>query len=160
MTYTFVIPGEPVAQKRARVGVMMIGGKPRARVYDHKSVSAKTGWKGEVMSFLASELQRAQMPMPLFADVPLFVELTFVFSCPKSQYRIRTPTPMRWHSKKPDIDNLWKAVLDAASGVLWQDDRQIVAGKTAKVIAAQGDGGMTIVTVREAGKRVSVEVPV
>ena len=68
--------------------------------------------------------------------------------------------PMRWHSKKPDIDNLWKAVLDAASGVLWQDDRQIVAGKTAKVIAAQGDGGMTIVTVREAGKRVSVEVPV
>ena len=29
------------------------------------------------------------------------------------------------HTKKPDIDNLCKFVMDSLSGLLWQDDNQI-----------------------------------
>lgn len=31
-----------------------------------------------------------------------------------------------WPSVKPDLDNLIKAVLDSATGILWVDDAQIV----------------------------------
>lgn len=51
---------------------------------------------------------------------PLEVNVAFNFEKPKSAKR---PFP----SVKPDIDNLLKAIFDAANGVLWEDDAQIVA---------------------------------
>ncbi|UTH14913.1 RusA family crossover junction endodeoxyribonuclease [Macrococcus equipercicus] len=37
-----------------------------------------------------------------------------------------------YHSKKPDIDNLVKTVLDAANKHIWIDDGQIVSMVTEK----------------------------
>lgn len=38
-----------------------------------------------------------------------------------------------WHTKKPDLDNLIKAVCDACNGILWLDDRQIAEISARKI---------------------------
>ena len=47
-----------------------------------------------------------------------------------------------------DVDNL-KALLDALSGVLYRDDRQIVRLVATKAKAAKGEEPRAVVTVRE-----------
>lgn len=37
------------------------------------------------------------------------------------------------HTTKPDIDNLIKGVFDSANGILWTDDKQVVALDAEKV---------------------------
>lgn len=41
-------------------------------------------------------------------------------------------------AKKPDIDNVLKAVLDALNGFAYDDDRQVVSVTCRKFYAAQG----------------------
>lgn len=60
---------------------------------------------------------------------PLKVSMIFCMPIPKSYTKKRR----KWiidgyeqYTKKPDIDNLAKAVLDALNGVAWSDDSQIV----------------------------------
>jgi Holliday junction resolvase RusA-like endonuclease len=47
--------------------------------------------------------------------------------------------PSIWHVKKPDRDNLDKAVLDALTGIFWHDDCQVCSGSIEKRIAGGGD---------------------
>lgn len=49
---------------------------------------------------------------------PLAVEIEFHFAKPKSVKR-------EYHTVKPDLDNLQKAVLDSLNGIVWRDDAQI-----------------------------------
>nr|WP_245676886.1 RusA family crossover junction endodeoxyribonuclease [Oligoflexus tunisiensis] len=51
---------------------------------------------------------------------------------------------------KPDADNIWKLVADAAtqSGVLWGDDCQIVDGRSIKLYAPPGVPGWIELYVR------------
>ena len=60
------------------------------------------------------------------------------------------PTPASWsntkrlqaigepHTQTPDIDNLFKFILDAFNGVLWEDDRYISTIYGRKVWSEQG----------------------
>ena len=34
---------------------------------------------------------------------------------------------MGWYDKKPDVDNIAKAVLDALNGIAYDDDKQITS---------------------------------
>ena len=52
---------------------------------------------------------------------PLGLRLTFEMLKPKTVRKRE-----RWRAKKPDMDNLVKAVLDAMNGILYRDDAQIV----------------------------------
>ena len=60
---------------------------------------------------------------------PICVNLVFGMpipaSSPKSRKRAMAEGIIR-HTKKPDIDNMIKSVLDALNGVAWVDDSQIV----------------------------------
>lgn len=51
---------------------------------------------------------------------PLQAKIVFHLHRPKA-----TRASVIWHTKKPDLDNLAKAVLDAANGILYHDDSQI-----------------------------------
>jgi Holliday junction resolvase RusA-like endonuclease len=64
---------------------------------------------------------RAAGAVPRAAEGPLMVRLRFVVARPPSARKGR-----RWPAVRPDLDNYVKLVLDAANGLLWLDDGQIV----------------------------------
>jgi Holliday junction resolvase RusA-like endonuclease len=47
--------------------------------------------------------------------------------------------PREWFQKKPDADNYAKAFLDAAEGILFENDSQVVDLRSRKVYAATGE---------------------
>jgi Holliday junction resolvase RusA-like endonuclease len=102
--------GLPVAQPRHRVSCR--GGF--AKVYlpaDH----AVHGWK-ELIAEAASE----QIAKVGAMEGALSVELDFMFPAPTRR------AEGTWRVKKPDLDNLTKAVMDALTDAgAWQDDAQV-----------------------------------
>ena len=71
-------------------------------------------------------------------DEPLRVDIDCYFSRPKCHYGtgknrgiIKKSSP-RFHTVKPDIDNLRKFVMDALNKVFWRDDSIICEGTTRK----------------------------
>ena len=53
---------------------------------------------------------------------PLEIDVSFFLPRPKS-----LPKKIAYHTKRPDLDNLLKSVLDALNGVVFKDDSQVVA---------------------------------
>lgn len=89
----------------------------------------------------AAEAYRAAMRGSAPLAGPVHVEIFSVFPLPKSAERV-TPElrpDLAWHAVKPDMDNVEKAVLDAAQGLLWTDDARIARKYTTHVIGAQGE---------------------
>lgn len=62
--------------------------------------------------------------------IPLAINLVFGMPIPKSTPKSRKEAMFEGiikHTKRPDVDNMAKAVLDALShGIAWEDDSQIV----------------------------------
>ena len=142
------IPGEPVAQARPRARVGQ-GGK--ARVYEpRRSKIYKDMVRVTIMKAIGSPGQTNGAAYP--SGVPLEVVIRAYHSCPKSDQRVRTPTPQRWRVARPDIDNICKAVLDACGdGYLWHDDAQVVRLVAEHYTAAQGDKPCVIIEVNHLG---------
>lgn len=133
MSLTIRIPGEPVAQGRPRAAVVA----GRARVFDPKK---SRNWKATAREGmrLALDYRGGIQSLP-FPDGPVRVVIVARFTCPKGDHRKTAPAPERWRNKKPDAENVAKAVLDAATGVLWQDDAQVADLRVLTVTAAQGE---------------------
>ena len=47
--------------------------------------------------------------------------------------------PASWRTSKPDADNVAKSTLDAANGVVFEDDSQVVRLIVEKINGAQGE---------------------
>jgi len=139
---SITIEGEPHPQRRPRAYRMGRG----VRIHEHQSdIDYKKDAAKQIIAQLPTDVSR-----PVFrSGVALNVRLSFHFSCPKADRRKRNPRGWRWHTKKKDLDNLAKATLDAANGILWADDGQIVALHLYKVIAGQDDPPKTTITVKE-----------
>lgn len=134
---TITIPGDPVAQGRPKFAVV----NGHGRAYDPKK--SRT-WKATAQDFMR---QAADKPYP--PKAALHVQVYAVFRCPKGDYRVINPAPLRWHVKRPDGDNILKAVKDAGSGVLWLDDAQVAKATVTKLIAPQGEAPRVVIIVRE-----------
>ncbi|WP_028547225.1 RusA family crossover junction endodeoxyribonuclease [Paenibacillus taiwanensis] len=64
---------------------------------------------------------------------PIAVKVTFHMLIPESWTHKRRHALVGQHcAKKPDIDNLIKGVFDAANGILWKDDNQVVMVESQK----------------------------
>jgi Holliday junction resolvase RusA-like endonuclease len=59
------------------------------------------------------------------------VNVTFHMPIPKS--KVKKVKPGQPVTVKPDIDNLVKGLFDAANGICWQDDNQVVRCNAEKV---------------------------
>lgn len=107
----FVIPIEPRAQKRDRIGTF--GG--HARSYKHPE-QAKYDAK------LRAMLEQHKPEAPATGEVWITV---------KAYLPIPASATIKWraekhpHIKKPDLDNIIKQVLDCMNGVYFRDDSQI-----------------------------------
>jgi len=128
------IPGEPYALKRHRTRVV---GKFASQYDPQENVNWKAYAAGCMLDAMGSD-------KPI--DGPVRLAVYAKFSMPKSRWRKRNPRPMEWHTKRPDLDNIIKAVKDAAKGVLWLDDSQVCSLDAMKLTQQQGDRpGLTII---------------
>lgn len=138
--------GEPVAQGRPRFSRFAGPGRPmleHPRAIDPKKSSS---WKRDARAEMLAARGGGDL---MFPDGPLRVHVLAVFSCPKGDWRKASPVPRRPHAKRPDAENVAKAVLDACSEVIFRDDAQVAELVIEKVIAAQGEAPFVRVTVRE-----------
>lgn len=107
--YQWHVVGLPKAQGRpkfARIG-------NHVRAYDPQT---SRDWKELV------KLQIISTRPAAILDGPLKLVVNFRLPRPKS-----LPKRVLWHTKKPDVDNLVKAVKDAMKGIVYRDDSQVVA---------------------------------
>ena len=122
----FIVPGEPVAQGRARFS--MRSGFVRA--YDPKKSSQYKSYVARI----------AKETYPLEAiDSAVELTLNFYMPIPKSFSKAKRTAALAGTIRpvvKPDIDNLAKATMDAITGICYTDDKLIVSCKLEKWYSA------------------------
>ena len=126
----FFVPGIPVPQGRARAFTRP--GMKGVRFYDPKK---SKGWK-EIVAWEAHRQMTAERLLP--SNAPLKLYCWFALKAPKDR------GPNHHHDRKPDLDNLVKAVKDALKGVCWQDDSQVCILVASKNYALPGEEGVRI----------------
>lgn len=112
----FIINAVPVAEGRARAyragGFIRVVTPEKTRAY---------------RQFVA-EAARAAMSQQEPLQSPLALSVTFWMPIPASACkRARAGLAGKPHIKKPDIDNLLKALMDGLTGVVFHDDSQVVS---------------------------------
>ena len=119
-----VIPLQPVAQSRPRFARR---GKFVTTYDPPKSKAYKKLVRQEVLKQYHDE--------PIAKGNPLILQVTFYRSIQKSLSKAEHERRLRGDILpfvKPDIDNYFKAVTDALTGVIWADDNQITDVKMSK----------------------------
>jgi Holliday junction resolvase RusA-like endonuclease len=119
----FTVPGDPQGKGRARVG--KIGG--HARMFTPAKTVAYEG-------LIAMAAQQAMAGCKPFVGA-CAVEVECVFAMPKSmskKHRVDALAGRMRPTKKPDGDNVLKAVCDGINGVVWVDDVQAVDSRVIK----------------------------
>lgn len=111
-TIRFCVHGAPVGKAR-----------PRVTRTGHAYTPEKTkNYERIVRACYQSQVGRFSFP----PGVPLTVHLYAEFPIPKSTSKKKAASLRgRWHIKKPDADNVAKAVLDALNGIAYPDDAAI-----------------------------------
>lgn len=115
----FTIPGEPAGKARPKFSTF--NGHVRA-ITPKQTVSYENLVK---LSFG----QAYPGAKPIEKDVPLLVTITAFFKIPASVSKKKRQEMLDFKispTKKPDCDNIAKAVLDALNGIAYYDDSQIV----------------------------------
>tara|TARA_Y100000588_G_C14202838_1_gene903244 strand:+ start:201 stop:638 length:438 start_codon:yes stop_codon:yes gene_type:complete len=132
------IPGKPVAQGRPRFyrrGNFVVATDPKAsKVY-----------KADIQ-YLAQK-HKEDNNIDELLDGPLGLDIMAYFPCPKSRWRKTNPRPEEHHAKRPDADNIAKAIKDGLTGVFYHDDSQISELFIRKRIAAQGEAPRIVVSL-------------
>jgi len=133
--YAFVVPGPPTPKGRPRFGRTKTGRvvtrTPKAtRIYE---------------SIVRAHALATSPPNPL--DGPVRVTIAAVLERPKRLMRKKDPDEELAHDRRPDVDNIAKAILDALDGWFWRDDAQVAELHCSKVYAAKDGRPMVAVTV-------------
>ena len=133
------IPGVPLAASRPRFRRTSKG----VRTHSTK----KTFESKEYIKKLAIKEMEGKDKL----EGALEVHVNAMFPCPKHKYRKREPAKAVLKDNGPDVDNIAKHYMDAliASGIVADDDRQVVSLIANKVQLAQGDEPYTTVRVTE-----------
>lgn len=146
MQISFQVDGEPVAQPRHKISGRKRWIKKLSDGSDHPIHVYR-----EAVLFAARQAMGKNPPM----KGPLYLEVLFLFKGNK--------TPQRtWRDKLPDCDNLVKGLKDAIrlrsavaglkaslTGVIWENDLQIVSEHIDKMNGCDGECPKTIVLVKQ-----------
>lgn len=118
---SFSIPGKPQ-------------GKARARTVYNPNIKRSVSYTPEKTmlyeNFIKTMYLNKYPDSKYCKEKPLTVTIFAYFPVPKSMSKKRKHDMLcniEMPTKKPDIDNIAKAVLDALNGIAYDDDTQIVA---------------------------------
>lgn len=139
MTRVFEIPGEPRGK-----------GRPR---FSRRSGAAYTDQKTAAYENLVAVAYRAKYSAELPIETAVVLTATAYMPIPKSTSKKRRAAMLAGEirpTKKPDLDNILKAILDGLNGVAFRDDSQVVTIITRKeysetpclTVALEEKGGM------------------
>lgn len=147
--YTVHVPAVPVAQPRPRATRTTSG---HARIHEVTHVKGSDGTRRmhPIAAFKASvrmATQSVHTGAPL--DIPLRIDVTFVFPRPDRLIWKTKPMPRVPHTGKPDRDNCDKAVLDALKGTLFVDDSQVCCGYLEKWVASGYEQPHVMLRIRD-----------
>ncbi len=120
---TFTIPGQPIAKGRARSFV-------RNGNIAHYTPE-KTARYENLVRLAAQQAMGEQTPVEsaVVLIVRAFLSIPTSWSLKKQQAAaIGEITP----TKRPDLDNIIKAIKDGANGVTWKDDSQVIDVRASK----------------------------
>lgn len=132
---TFEVLGEPIPQGSMKAFARR--GAPPIVTSDNPRLKA---WR-ELASWMAQNAMRA------CGDVmtgPVSVRTDFFLPRPRARRRATA------HTTRPDLDKLCRAINDACTGVVWQDDAQVVELVASKRYADDDDIG-AVVRVKACG---------
>ncbi len=159
---TVTVYGKPVPQgsKQAQVIYDMVG-KPvmkdgRVITVVRNVNSDLRNWRNQVAAAVLDEYQQhtsdTDSDEPPLMQGPVGLRIVFLRPRPKGHYgtgrnagKLKASAP-EWPTARPDTLKLARAVEDALTGVIWQDDSQVVAHDLAK---RWGERFSTIITISE-----------
>ena len=144
MNLTLEIPGDPVTWQRPRVGR-----SPSGKPYFFEAPRVKN-WKNYIRDIASAKMQG----LPLLGGdpknpVPLSVELNFYLRRPGRLFRKKDPEVAVPCLSRPDIDNLYKGVVDALQGVVFRNDSLIWCIVVTKMFHPKNGGPRTVIKIEE-----------
>lgn len=139
----FIIPGEPHGQARPRF--TQVNG--HVHTYDaEESRNYKAYVK--MIAQTAARAQGWQYAEKEGIGVNIYAHMSVPPSKSK-KFRAAALAGDELPTKKPDVDNIFKAVTDALSGVLFRDDKQIVHSRVEKTYSEQPEVLVEVFVVRK-----------
>lgn len=120
----FIVPGKPFGKQRPRVACR---GK-FSKAYTPKETIA---YENLVKLFYAQEANGEMFP----ADAELAIEITAYYEIPKAASKAKREKMLSGEirpTKRPDIDNVAKAIYDSLNMVAYHDDAAIVETRVSK----------------------------
>lgn len=115
--HKITIPVNPIPKGRPRTKLYKFGVYTPKRTVDNQKAIRKH------LTKILTLNEALELDWPLSG--PLIVTINFYLKRPKNLCRKKDPRGPIIHTKKPDLDNLVKQILDAAEGFLWEDDKTI-----------------------------------
>lgn len=138
MEINYTVVGIPKPQARPKVFHRTLkSGKPFVSTY-----SPKSDW----FHLVYTESLKIKNSLKNRLVGALELNLIFCLPIPKSISK-KKRADLRYVTKKPDVDNLAKAVMDAINNVgIWEDDSQISVLRVSKIYSEEP---RCIITIRE-----------
>lgn len=146
MRQTFLYIGIPKAQPRPRFRhVQTKDGRHISMAYDPKDAA-------QYKDNLRAQITQ-QGPRLIERDVPIRLHIDCYLPRPRAHYNSKgllKPNAPRYSTKKPDADNIKKAIMDSMTGIVWADDNQVADPHgPRKFYCAPGEQPRVIITVEE-----------
>lgn len=124
---TLFVPGKPAPQgSKKAIPIRNRSTGQIVKINQVESSNAVGPWR-ERIALAAHNWMGGQGPL----TSAVRVDLAFVLPRPKSTPKTRTPAA----TKRPDLDKLARAVLDALTNVCWDDDSQVIDLRISKRLA-------------------------
>ena len=141
-TITLTIPGVPIAQPRQRHRTYQVGARTCTANYTPSKHPVQQ-WKATVAIAWSDACDHEPL------NGPVRLEVLFVAPRPQRLLTRAWRHVLVWHEKKPDLDNLLKALKDALTGLAWRDDSQVCQCYCEKRYANHDEQPHATITVKE-----------
>lgn len=121
---SFFVPGTPKTQGSKTAYMDHNANKVRLVNVNNEKLKA---WRSDIRNEAQKEAARLAWQMG-DKDTPICLRLTFYFRRPSGHYTSKgnySKNAASYHTKKPDVSKLARAVEDAMTGLIYIDDSQV-----------------------------------